>query len=405
MPISLLSPTGRIVQGNPLYKSAVMMDDGKTQKTGSDGQPSFNYWFNVAFDKRDPAVWPMICAIKQEAAASFPQLFPQGWNPNANNEGCVRNDFAFKIKDGDGVDLNGKPHANKEGWGGCYILQISTYAGQPRCYDALNNNAPITELEQIHTGKFVRVSLAIKSNGWTGQGNSKPGIFVNPEGVQLVGHGAKITSGPDAATMFAEPVSSYVPVGMSLTAPVASIAMPGQPAPQGQPQMATTGAGLPGVPGQIAGPQMTPPPQAAPQMQAPAAPVYTMTALAQGYTREQWIANGQTDESLIAAGYMTVSTPAPQAPAMITPQMQAPAPIVQTPAPMGNQPQMHAPITPAPQAAPQMQIAQPNPAFTQSAIAPTYTMTAAAQGYTREQWHASGQTDATLIAAGMMLVA
>jgi hypothetical protein len=125
-----------------------------------------------------------------------------------------------------------------------------------------------------------------------------------------------------------------------------------------------------------------------------------MTPLAQGYTREQWIANGQTDESLIAAGYMTVSTPAPV--------MVAPQPVLQTPAPMGNQPQMQAPIVqqaPAPQAAPQMQMAVPNPAFTQSAIAPVYTMTPLAQGYTREQWIANGQTDAQLIAAGMMLVA
>lgn len=393
MPIKMLSPVGRIVQGNPLFKSAVMEDDGKTQKTGKDGQPSFNYWFNVAFDKRDPEVWPMICAIKQDAAASFPQLFPQGWNPNAANEGCVRPDFAFKIKDGDGVDLNGKPHSQKEGWGGCYILQISTYAAQPRCYDGLANNAPITELEQIHTGKFVRVSLDIKSNGWTGQGNSKPGIFVNPDGVQLVGHGAKISSGPDAATMFAAPVAGYIPPGMSTTAPVASLQMPGQPAPQGQaPAMQ--------MPGQPA-PQMAPP---QPQMQAPApqmtpppqqaAPVYTMTPAAQGYTREQWLANGQTDDSLIAAGYMTVSIPAPAA-----------APAIQMPA-MGMQPQMQAPITPAPQQPPQMVVAQPNPQFTQAAVAPTYTMTPAAQGFTREQWLAQpGMTDQQLIAAGMMTVA
>lgn len=389
MPIKMLSPVGRIVQGNPLFKSAVMEDDGKTQKVGKDGQPSFNYWFNVAFDKRDPEVWPMICAIKQDAAASFPQLFPQGWNPNAANEGCVRPDFAFKIKDGDGMDLNGKPHANKEGWGGCYILQISTYAAQPRCYDGLANNTPITELEQIHTGKFVRVSLDIKSNGWTGQGNSKPGIFVNPDGVQLVGHGSKISSGPDAATMFAAPVAGYIPPGMSTTAPVAAIAMPGQPAPQapqGAPVMPT--------------PQAAPAPTM-PQMQAPAAPTYTMTPAAQGFTREQWHAAGQTDEQLIAAGYMTVSAPQPQAaPAPAMPQMQAPAP-------MGQQPQMQAPITPAPQAPvmPQMQAAVPNQNFTQAALAPTYTMTPAAQGYTREQWHAVGQTDQTLIAAGMMTVA
>lgn len=374
MPIKMLSPVGRIVQGNPLFKSAVMEDDGKTQKTGKDGQPSFNYWFNVAFDKRDPAVWPMICAIKQDAAAAFPQLFPQGWNPNAANEGCVRPDFAFKIKDGDGTDLNGKPHSAKEGWGGCYILQISTYAAQPRCYDGLANNAPITELEQIHTGKFVRVSLDIKGNGWTGQGNSKPGIFVNPDGVQLVGHGAKISSGPDAETMFAAPVAGYIPPGMSTTAPVAAIAMPGQPTPQQAPaiQMPTP---TPQQPPVVATPQMTPPLA----VQAPTAPTYTMTPAAQGYTREQWHAAGQTDDQLIAAGYMTVSAPAPQ---------------------------VQAPITPAPQPVPQMVVAQPNAQFTQSAIAPVYTMTPAAQGFTREQWLAQpGMTDQQLIAAGMMTVA
>lgn len=396
MPIKMLSPTGRIVQGNPLFKSPVMDDVTKQQKIGKDGQPSFNWWITVAFDKKDPAVWPMICAIKQEAAAAYPQLFPQGWNPNAANEGCVRPDFAFKVVDGDGMDLNGKPHSNKEGWGGHYILKISTYAGTMKCYDGLQNNLPITDMEQIHTGKFVRVSLDIKGNGWTGQGNSKPGLFINPDGVQLVGHGAKISGGPDAETMFAAPVSTYVPAGMSTTAPVAAIAMPGQAAPQMQ------------MPGQPA-PQMTPAPQMqapAPQMVTPQAPVYTMTALAQGHTREAWHASGQTDESLIAAGYMTVSTPAP-APQMVA--LQA-APALQMPAPgiMGQQPQMQAPIvqpTPAPQAAPVMQIAQPNPAFTQSAIAPTYTMTALAQGFTREQWLASGQTDQALIAAGMMQVA
>jgi len=392
MPLKMLSPTGRIVQGNPLFKSPVMDDVTKQQKIGKDGQPSFNWWITVAFDKKDPATWPMICAIKQEAAAAYPQLFPQGWNPNSPNEGCVRPDFAFKVVDGDGMDLNGKPHSNKEGWGGHYILKISTYAGTMKCYDGLQNNLPITDMEAIHTGKFVRVSLDIKGNGWTGQGNSKPGLFINPDGVQLVGHGAKISGGPDAETMFAAPVSTYVPAGMSTTAPVAAIAMPGQPAMQ-----------MPGqtTPQQPA-PQMTPAPQPQMQMAAPqpAAPVYTMTPLAQGYTREQWIANGQTDESLITAGYMTVSTPAPV--------MVAPQPVLQTPAPMGNQPQMQAPIVqqaPAPQAAPQMQMATPNIAFTQSAIAPVYTMTPLAQGFTREQWIANGQTDAQLIAAGMMLVA
>ena len=371
MSIKRLSPVGRIVQGNPLVASPVLDDAGKP-KLKDDGTPKTNWWITTAFSKQDPDTIAMIAEIGQEAARTYPQLFPQGYNPAAPNMGCVRADFAMKVVDGDGIDLNGKPHSNKEGWAGHWILKISTYAGVIRCYDGLQNNLPITEPEQIHTGKYVRVSLDIKGNGWTGQGNSKPGMFVNPDGVQLVGHGAKIASGPDAATMFAQPVGGYIPPGMSTT-PVASAPMPGQPQAPG------------------------------PQMQAPAiAPTYTMTAAAQGYTREQWHTAGQTDDQLVAAGYMTISTPAPQmqAPAP-QPQMQMPAPGI-----MGTQPQMQAPA-PQPQMqapAPQMQMATPNPAFTQSAIAPTYTMTAAAQGYTREQWHTAGQNDAALIAAGMMTV-
>lgn len=323
MPFKTLSPVGRIVQGNPLFASPVK-DDNDKPKLNDDGTPKVNWWLNVAFSKQDPATATLIQQIMTEAASTFPQLFPNGYRPDMLNFGCVRPDFASKLVDGDGVDLNGKPHANKEGWAGHWILKISTYAGQIRCYDGLNNNAIITEQEAIHTGKYVRVSLDVKGNGWSGQGNSKPGLFVNPDGVQLVGHGPKITSGPDAATMFAQPVAAgYIPPGMSTT-PVASVAMPGTPQPMAMP---TT--------------QQPIAPQAMPHAPQMAAPV------------------------------MPAAQPAP-----------APQPMVM----------------------PQMQVAQPNPQFTQAAVTPTYTMTERAQGYSREQWHGAGQTDESLVAAGMMII-
>lgn len=74
-----------------------------------------------------------------------------------------------------------------------------------------------------------------------------------------------------------------------------------------------------------------------------------------------------------AAAPQAPVTPAPQAPVAATPPPTAPA----------------APTPPVPPAAP--------PA------APQYQMTAAANGATREQMHAAGWTDETLIAHGMML--
>ena len=374
-----LSPIGRIVQGNPLKMWPVLDDTTKQPKMKKDNSGPRQQWYiNVAFSKQDPDTLAMVGEIWQEAARSFPQFFPQGAQPTLLNYGCTRSDFAIKLVDGDTTDQNGQPHSNKEGWAGHWIVKIKTEAGAMRCYDGLNNNMIITEEEAIHTGKYVRVSLDFVGNGWQPGQNTKPGLFMNPDGVQLVGHGPKIQSGPDANTMFAAPVNSgYVPAGMSTT-PVASAAMPGQPV---MPQMA------------------------APQAQ----PVYTMTAAAQGFTREQWHTAGQSDEQLIAAGYMTVSTPAPQ------PQMQGPAPQpqqpvmpqMQAPVPMGNAPQMAAPqVTPQAQAPvmPQMQVATPQP-FTQPAAQQrTYTMTPSAQGFTREQWHAAGQSDDTLVAAGMMVI-
>jgi hypothetical protein len=377
-----LSPIGRIVQGNPLKMWPVIDDTTKQPKMKKDNSGPRQQWYmNVAFSKQDPDTMAMVTEIWQEAARSFPQFFPQGVQPTLPNFGCSRSDFAIKLVDGDGVDQNGQPHGNKEGFAGHWIVKVKTEAGQMRCYDGLNNNAIITDEEHIHTGKYVRVSLDFTGNGWQPGQNTKPGLFMNPDGVQLVGHGPKIQNGPDANTMFAQPATAgYVPAGMSMT-PVASASMPGTPSPQPQP-MAT-------------------------------APIYTMTAAAQGFTREQYHGQGWTDEALVAKGMMTISQPAPVTPAPQPQPMAAPQPQMMpqpqpAPQPMGMAPQMQAPAPQpqmAPMAAPQPQIAQPQ-AFTQPIAQPqrTYTMTPSAQGYTREQWHAAGQTDESLVAAGMMVI-
>lgn len=367
-----LSPIGRIVQGNPLVGNLQFDDRTKQPKMKADGSGQQENWYiNVAFDKKDPDTLAMVGEIYAEAARSFPQLFPNGVNFQAANFGCVRADFAVKLIDGDGLDANGQPHSKKEGFGGCWIVKISTYAGAMRCVNGLQNNAPITDPEQIHTGNYVRVALDFKTNGWAGDGSSKPGLYMNPDLVQLAGYGQKIVGGPDANVVFAAP-AAYVPAGMSTT-PVGGAAMPSLPAPV---QPAGAAGPLPTIP-------------ATPSLPAVAqAPQYKVSpeAAAAGHTKASLNAAGHTDEALLANGYLVLETP-PVAAALSG--LTA------------------APALPGLTATPALPVI-PNHALVQQVLAtPQYVVTsvAAAAGHTMESLKAAGHTEAALLAAGYIVAA
>lgn len=344
---NLTTPIGRIVQGNPLVEN-IQYDDKQQPKINKQGAVVKSWYLNVAFDKANPETLAMIEALYRQAATDYPGLFPYGYQPQANPGnpaagqppihagGCIRSDFAYKIKDGDGFDANGKPHAAKEGWKGCYILQIATYAGQPRVVCALNNNSPVTEVgsgshAHIKCGDYVRVGIDVKSNGWQGDAQSKPGMYVNPTVIQVVGYGDLIQGGPDPDAVFAQQ-TAYIPQGMQ-TAPTAGAPMPGSlPPPMAAPgqlgQMPPVQQAAPQQlppPVQQAAPQQLPPPiQAAPQtpqalpvlpnhqvVQAVVAqvPQYVITpaAAAQGHTVDSLRAQGYADDVLLANGFIQLA--------------------------------------------------------------------------------------------------
>lgn len=370
-----VSPIGRIVQGNPLIANPQFDDRTKQPKLGADGNQLNNWYINVAFDKQNPDTMAMVGEIYAEAARAFPQLWPQGVNFQAPNFGCVRADFAIKIKDGDGHDLNGNPHSKKEGWAGHYIVQVSTYAGVMRVVDGNKNNSPITEVgsgpNHIKTGDFVIVALDFKSNGWNGDAQSKPGLYMNPDLVQLVGYGAAIVGGPDANEVFKDANRSFIPAGMSTT-PTAG-AMPGLPTPV---QPAGSAGALPIIPGPgvvNAGGNLHPPLASPPALPVvAAAPQYVISheAAAQGITKESLNAQGHTDESLIAHGYL-VPAASPALPSL-------------------------APAAPALPVIPNHALVQSVLATPQFVIAPAV----AAQGHSLESLLAQGHTHEALLTAG-----
>lgn len=336
-----LTPVGRLVQGDPFEAQTKNMQ-GQPLMTMS-GQPTQRYFIAVAFAKTDQAFGAFYAKLVEVARGSFPQLF------NAQGQ-CSHPRFSWKLVDGDGVDDNGKPNANKEGFAGCWVVKFSS-SFAPRCFHAghYQPHEQIQDPKAIPRGYYVRVAGTIEGN----DNAQKPGLYVNLSMVELAGQGPIISSGPDAGAVFGG-VAGALPAGasplpMHAAAPVAPgvpaygampgvapLGLPGVGAGQGMPPMLPPGApataapaalGVPtfpsspavavapnpaflagpgGVPGVAAPAVGMPSPPPAPVAIAPIAPPSSpaMTAAAGGATYEQFIAQGWTPEQMRASGYL-----------------------------------------------------------------------------------------------------
>lgn len=252
-------PVGRIVSGSPTFK----------QTTDPQGRPKAkpNWFMAVAVQKT--ALWESPNAPQPGVADSnidgaIGMLFNHALNGYASNpqvtamiQQGLNGGFRWKIEDGDAP-----ANAGKEGYAGCWIFKFSTTLGVPPCFGP--DNTPMAP-EDIKCGYWVAVNLSSSING--NQDNTA-GIYLNPNGVQLVAAGPEIVSGPSAEQMFGN-VRRQAPAG-ALTSPIlgpGGSGMPQQPQPgaPGNPMQAAPG-GFGGMP-----PQQTPAP--APQgfgQQAPA---------------------------------------------------------------------------------------------------------------------------------------
>ena len=319
------SPVGRFVQGSLFELQTKDNQTGAplTVKTGPNaGQPASRGFFAVAYAKDDPLFMPFYAQMQAEAKAAFPNFFDAAGN-------CTHPNFSWKLMDGDGVDQNGKKNSEKEGFAGHWVLKFGGsylprvfYVGRARPEDQIKdpNLAP--------RGYFIRVIGSMKGNA----PSNKPGLYLNPDIVEVCGSGPVIVSGPDAAELLAQAPAMVLPAGAGalpgLPAVGAAPALPGMPAVAVAPApMALPGSAgaLPGMPAVAAPLPVVAPALPAVAVAAPAlpglptlpnhalvatvlaTPVYQMSAeaAAAGFTREALNAQGHTDEVLLANGYMT----------------------------------------------------------------------------------------------------
>ena len=188
MAISIVTPVGRIVQGSA-HRANTTDDQGNPLvfKSGANkGQPRSEFLIVLAIEKTNPE-WPAFWAqLGAEAQRSFP-----------NGEFNAPT-FSWKVKDGDGVDQNGKPNASKEGFKGCWAVTFKS-SFQVGCWKAGMPHDP----KAIRTGDYVRVLGTVEGNaGGTGAGVSKNGLYLNHNAIEFIGFGQEIQSGPDAKEAF-----------------------------------------------------------------------------------------------------------------------------------------------------------------------------------------------------------
>jgi hypothetical protein len=213
-----------IVQGRIVWTSGDLFEGQlqtifgtKQPKLNAQGQQTKQYGFGLAIPKSEfqqpgsggAQIWE---AMQAEAFAIYPSR-------------QVPPSFAWKFKDGDGVDDKGVLFANRTGYAGHLVLSLTT--SLPIKFFRYEGGAHVQVNDGIKCGDYVNVQVHVKAHGAIGQG--KPGLYLNPSAVQFVAAGEPIINAPSAEQIFGNamptPPQGYV-------APAGPPPMPTQQAPQ-----------------------------------------------------------------------------------------------------------------------------------------------------------------------------
>ena len=250
-----------MVQGRIVWTSGDLFSGKMKTEFGSNvpklnkmGEQMKEYGFGLAVDKN----------LLQQAGEGQPGQIWESMHAEANKlypGGQLPPGFSMKYKDGDGVDHQGQPFSAREGHAGHIILSLTT--SLPVKFFKYENNQNIQINEGIKCGDYVNVQVQVKAHPAIGQG--KPGLYLNPMAVQLLGYGTEIVNAPSGDQIFglAQPP---MPTGASAVPTAANPAA--QLVPAGVPQPAAA----PAAPHHAVLPQNLQP-AAAPMPQMAPAPV------------------------------------------------------------------------------------------------------------------------------------
>ena len=265
---------GRIVQGGIELRDKIDQQTKLPQM--KDGVKVQECYIGLAVAKGSPDFNALYSAMHAEARAGHPTLFDANGN-------CVRQDYAWKMIDGDGRDPEGKLYSEREGFAGHYVFKLQSRF-LPKCYPS-GQFAPSMEIQDAHKfvkrGHWVNVAINVSSNGVTPGGQAKAGLYLSPDKIEHVAIDKEIGGGISAEEAFANRPRPQLPPGVQAIGPGAYAQ------PQG-------GQGLPPPPGQ---------PQQFVQQPAPRQLVLRADLAGQGYTLDGLRSQGNTDDAIVAQGW------------------------------------------------------------------------------------------------------
>lgn len=211
---------GRIVwtAGNNPFVGQQRKDQAGKLLTNDKGEPTMQYGFGLAVPKPAADSRPeevknfmdMWEAVHKEAMSLYPT-------------GSIPPGFSMKYKDGDQIDHNGQPFANREGYKGCLVFALTT--SLPIKFFKYEG-AYIQVSDGIKCGDYVQVQVSIKGHLPKMGTQGKPGLYLNPGLTLLLAPGKEIVNTPNADAVF------------GAQAPKAVFNIPAYEAPQGFAQMA-----------------------------------------------------------------------------------------------------------------------------------------------------------------------
>jgi hypothetical protein len=256
---------GRIVWASgDLFKGKKVTEFGtQILKKNAQGEDIIQYGFGLAVPKEaltqtGPGQPGEIWAAMYEEAF---KLYPSRQLPPS---------FAMKFKDGDGIDDQGRPFSQREGYAGHIVLALTT--SLPIKWFKFENGQNVMVNEGIKCGDYVQVQVGVKAHGAVGQG--KPGLYLNPVAVRFLGYGKEIVNAPSGNDIFGNQAPP-LPPGASATplAPAAGFPMQAAAPVPGAPQVAPPMPGAASVPAATPHYGVLPPQHQPPAGGAPMPPV------------------------------------------------------------------------------------------------------------------------------------
>lgn len=234
--------TGRIVWGHPFKGTPKVDDNNQPVIDAETGTQILEFGFGLAIPKSQFTEQNM---VPGGSAEIWKVMHEQAYLAFGNQQPPAN--FSWKYKDGDTVDHNGKPFADRPGYKDHLVFALSTRIP----FEVVKYNEQIQKYypvnEGVKCGDYVQVQVSIKAHAGNPQKRgSKGGVYFNPLAVLFLGYGEEIITGPSAEQRFGNRPPA-MPQGASAT-PLAPMNSPLGAAPQaqGMPQV-SQGMGMPQV--------------------------------------------------------------------------------------------------------------------------------------------------------------